>query len=117
MADENEIVERTGSGWQRLDGVDPMSPKSPVSATIDGETILIFRVGDGWRGVQRTCPHQNAPLRSAAIVSNGGMIRCSLHAYTFKLSDGKGVNCPGFRIDVYEVREQDGNLFAKKVHQ
>jgi nitrite reductase/ring-hydroxylating ferredoxin subunit len=43
------------------------------------------------------------------------MIRCAQHNYTFKLSDGKGVNCPGFKIKVYEVKREDGALFARTI--
>ena len=37
------------------------------------------------------------------------MLRCGRHGYTFKFSDGKGVNCPGYRLSIYEVvREAQG---------
>ena len=45
------------------------------------------------------------------------MIRCALHAYTFKLADGKGVNCPGYEIDVYEIAREGDALSARKVQQ
>ena len=41
------------------------------------------------------------------------MVRCPLHVFTFKLSDGKGVNCPGFKLTVYEIKEEDGKFFGR----
>ena len=43
------------------------------------------------------------------------MIRCGLHAYTFKLADGNGVNCPGYRIAVYEVMRDGSRLLGRRV--
>jgi len=44
-------------------------------------------------------------------MSNGSMLRCTRHNFIFRLSDGKGVNCVGLRLKVYEVREsEDGRL-------
>jgi nitrite reductase/ring-hydroxylating ferredoxin subunit len=40
------------------------------------------------------------------------MVRCTAHNYTFKLDTGRGVNCPGYAISVYDVVERDGALFA-----
>ncbi len=43
------------------------------------------------------------------------MIRCGLHAYTFKLADGNGVNCPGYRIAVYEVMSDGSRLMGRRI--
>ena len=43
------------------------------------------------------------------------MVSCPLHFFTVKLSDGKGVNCPGFRLKVYEIKEENGMLFGRSV--
>lgn len=103
----------TERDWQRLEGIDPAQGDFPARARLGDEGILIFRAGAGYRGVQRQCPHQRAPLTDAVIAGNGTMIRCTRHNYMFRLSDGKGVNCPGFKIAVYEVKEEGGALFAR----
>jgi nitrite reductase/ring-hydroxylating ferredoxin subunit len=101
--------------WQRLDGLDPVAGSFPARAKLDGEGILVFRTPDGFRGVERTCPHLKSTLIDATLVGNGAMIRCAQHNYTFKLADGRGVNCPGFRVKIYEVRPEDGSLFARAI--
>jgi nitrite reductase/ring-hydroxylating ferredoxin subunit len=99
--------------WEVLNGLHPETSKFPARAKVGGESILIFKLPNGFRGVQRACPHQKASLMDAMVMANGTMLRCALHAFTFRLSDGKGVNCPGFRLKLYEVKEQDGILLAK----
>lgn len=101
------------TAWQRLDGLDPEATQFPARAKIDGEAIIIFRTGTGFRGVQRTCPHLNATFLDAQLMNNGALLRCARHNYIFKLSDGKGVNCPGYRIAVYEVKRDGDALFAR----
>lgn len=93
----------TEAGWREVERVDPDGDAFPARTRIDGEDVLIFRVADGYRATQRTCPHQHASLADGVLVGNGAMLRCALHGYTYKLADGKGVNCPGFRIRVYDV--------------
>ena len=43
-------------------------------------------------------------VKAGANLSNG---------ITFKLSDGKGVNCPGFKVKVYEIKEENGALYGR----
>ena len=43
------------------------------------------------------------------------MLRCARHGYTFRFSDGKGVNCPGYRLSVYEVVQQADGLRARAI--
>jgi len=99
------------AAWEPL-AIDPAHAQFPARAVCGGQPIWVLRTNDGFRGIQETCPHDGRPLESATIVGNGAMVRCIYHNYTFKLSSGAGVNCPGFRIAVYDIREHDGQLFA-----
>jgi nitrite reductase/ring-hydroxylating ferredoxin subunit len=99
--------------WQPLGGVHPDAAKFPARATFEGESIVIFKTKTGFRGVQRSCPHMQATMMKAELTANDTMVRCPLHVFTFKLSDGKGVNCPGFKVKIYEVKEEGGALFGR----
>lgn len=101
--------------WLPIDGIDPEAASYPVRAEIGGEKVVVFRLGDGYRAVQRYCPHQNTDFSRGLVVGDGAMIRCGLHAYTFKLADGNGVNCPGYRIAVYEVMRNGSRLLGRRV--
>jgi nitrite reductase/ring-hydroxylating ferredoxin subunit len=105
----------TEGDWQKLDGLDPASAAFPARARFGSDGIVIVRTKDGYRGVARTCPHLKASLLDAIMMGNGTMIRCAQHAFTFRLADGKGINCPGHRLQVYDVKAEDGALFARAV--
>jgi nitrite reductase/ring-hydroxylating ferredoxin subunit len=100
--------------WERLE-IDPRSATFPAAASVGGAPIWVFAVNGGFRGVQEMCPHERRSLREARLVVDAKMVRCAYHNYTFKLTNGGGVNCPGFRIAVYEVKEEDGALYAQPV--
>ncbi len=100
--------------WIPIDDVDVDATGFPARAALGDEKIVIFRVGDGYRAVQRHCPHQNTDFSRGVIVGDGAMLRCGLHAYTFKLADGNGVNCPGYRIAVYEVMRDGARLLGRR---
>jgi nitrite reductase/ring-hydroxylating ferredoxin subunit len=100
--------------WQLLPGLHLETTKYPARANIAGESIVIFRTKTGFRGVQRSCPHMQATMMNAELVANDTMIRCPLHVFTFRLSDGKGVNCPGFRVRIYDVKEEGGALYGRR---
>src|SRR6185312_4542653 len=101
------------NSWRALVGIGAQGTRFPVRARFDGEGIVILRTKTGYRGVQRSCPHLQGTMMNAELTANDTMVRCPLHAFTFKLLDGKGVNCPGFRIKVYEVKEEGGAFYAK----
>ncbi len=96
--------------WQRIDGVDPAASEYPVEVEIGGEPVLIFRTATGYRGTEPLCPHQKVSLKTAILMANDTMIRCSRHNFTFRLEGGAGVNCPGMKLVTYDVRERDGFL-------
>ena len=55
-------------------------------------------------------PFAQAALTTAVQMSNGTMLRCTRHNFIFRLRDGKGVNCVGLQLKVYDVRETEGRL-------
>jgi nitrite reductase/ring-hydroxylating ferredoxin subunit len=110
IADLPQMTERP---WQPLFGLRADNTKYPARASLDGEGIVIFKTQAGYRGVQRSCPHMQATMLNAELAANETMVRCPLHVFTFRLSDGKGVNCPGFKVNVYEVKEEDGTFFGR----
>jgi nitrite reductase/ring-hydroxylating ferredoxin subunit len=111
--DNAESTHMTERPWHPLGGLRPDNTKYPARASIDGEGIVILRTKTGYRGVQRACPHMQATMMNAELTANDTMVRCPLHVFTFKLSDGKGVNCPGFKIKVYEIKEENGALYGR----
>jgi nitrite reductase/ring-hydroxylating ferredoxin subunit len=104
---------RAEAQWQLLAEVDPSTAEFPARARCGDDAILVLRLGTGFRGIERSCPHQKRPLNDAILQGGDKMIRCRWHSYVFRLSDGKAVNCPGYRLRVYDVKEENGALFAR----
>jgi nitrite reductase/ring-hydroxylating ferredoxin subunit len=115
FSEENSagLSQMTERPWHALVGLRPDNAKYPARASLDGDGIVILKTKTGYRGVQRSCPHMQATMLNAELAANDTMVRCPLHVFTFKLSDGKGVNCPGFKIKVYEIKEENGTLYGR----
>lgn len=101
------------SEWQVLAGLDPAAAEFPTRAKFVEETIVIFRAGAKFFGVQRACPHQGGNMAAAVLQANDTLIRCTRHNYVFRVANGKPVNCPGFRLTMYDVKEEGGRLLAR----
>ena len=104
----------TEPAWQALEDVNPDTAEFPVLTRVGEERILVFKIGDGFRGVERSCPHQQRSLHDAFLQGGDTMIRCRWHNYVFRLRDGKSVNCPGFKLKVFDVKLENGALLARR---
>jgi nitrite reductase/ring-hydroxylating ferredoxin subunit len=113
VADGDIAAPAAAAEWQALADIDPGTAEFPARARCGDDVILVFRVGAGFRGVERSCPHQKRPLNDAILQGGDKMIRCRWHSYVFRLSDGRAVNCPGYRLRVYDIKQENGALFAR----
>jgi nitrite reductase/ring-hydroxylating ferredoxin subunit len=116
MSDETLTAEAQpaeAADWQALEGINPDTAEFPVLARLGDERILVLRIGEGFRGVERSCPHQQRSLHDAFLQGGNTMIRCRWHNYVFRLTDGKAVNCPGFRLKVFEIKRENDVLLAR----
>lgn len=101
--------------WQDLGKCGQGESEYPMTGVVNGEEIVIFKNGDELCGVQRLCPHQDGDfLKKGMLIGNGKMIRCMLHGFVFKLDTGKGVNAGQHCINIFDIRQEDGRLMARK---
>jgi nitrite reductase/ring-hydroxylating ferredoxin subunit len=101
------------AAWHVLEGFDANAAKFPIRVRLNGEGILIFRYKEGYRGIERLCPHRQASLADAALMANGSVLRCFMHNFTFKLSDGKGVSPPNLTVRVFDIKVEDGIAYGR----
>jgi len=90
--------------WRAAEGIDLKNSTFPVLAKVGKERIVILDTGKGYRGVEMRCPHLQASMTAGIMMGNGTMVRCPKHNFIFRLTDGKGVNCVGLTLKVYDVR-------------
>jgi nitrite reductase/ring-hydroxylating ferredoxin subunit len=102
-----------GDGWLPLAGLDPETATFPSRVRLGSEGIVVFRTKTGFRGTDRVCPHMKASMLNAEVTADGTMVRCMLHVFTFRLSDGKGVNCPGFKLRLFEIKQVGARLYGR----
>ena len=97
--------------WQVLEGLDPDTaefPRSPASATREFWCFASARLPR-----HRTkLPASAASLHDAFLQASDTMLRCRWHNYVFRLRDGKGINCPGYKLKVFEVK-RDNNMLLR----
>jgi nitrite reductase/ring-hydroxylating ferredoxin subunit len=101
--------------WQVLEGLDPDTAEFPAQSRVGDARILVLRIGEGFRGIERSCPHQQRSLHDAFLQAGDTMLRCRWHNYVFRLRDGKGINCPGYKLKVFEIKRHNNMLLARAV--
>lgn len=75
---------------------------------VEGEGVVVFRVGAALRAVSTRCPHQDGPIHEGAV--QGGEVVCPSHSYRYELASGRCTNVPGYELRRYRVRERAGRV-------
>jgi nitrite reductase/ring-hydroxylating ferredoxin subunit len=96
--------------WRTAEGLDPATAHFPAIAKLGDERVVILHTGKGYRGIELRCPHQKAIMTLGIMMGASTMVRCPKHNFIFRLTDGKGVNCVGLNLKVYEVRSNGEGL-------
>jgi 3-phenylpropionate/trans-cinnamate dioxygenase ferredoxin subunit len=97
----------------------PFSPVAPAAdipvgsakcLDINGRSVLVAHLPDGFHAVENRCSHAASPLDCRRILK-GGQVLCPLHGARFDLRTGAAKTAPAFRpIPVYAVRVSDGTV-------
>lgn len=91
---------------------------------VEGETILVYHLKDGFYATQSLCTHTLGPLKYGKILDNC-KIQCPLHHARFNIKTGKVIDWanfpPGIQIlnfvrsekalKTYKVKRKNGKLF------
>ena len=72
-----------------------------ATVSIDGRDIVILSEEDGYRAIDRWCPHEDGDLGEGIMF--GKHIKCPVHGYIFELAKGQCLNQLNMRARVYEV--------------
>ena len=78
---------------------------------VDGQRIVLFRVGDRHYAMDASCPHEGGPLADGAI--EGLRIVCPWHGYDFHLKTGECGMDPDLRALTYPVKIQGEDLLIE----
>lgn len=89
--------------------------KEPVLGHVDGEEVLLLRVGAENYAISPHCTHYHGPLAEGLVV--GRTVRCPWHHACFDLRTGEALRAPAIDpLDCWNVEENDGivSVVAKR---
>lgn len=91
---------------QRVARVDELVEGALLRVERGGRVIGVCRHDGRLAAFDARCPHMHADL-TEGLLHDGG-VACPHHLWHFDLASGECTMVPGYRIDVFEVREEDG---------
>ncbi len=81
----------------------------------EGRDLALARVHGVVYAIDNVCPHRNGELGRGDL--QGYHLYCPLHAWSFDLRDGKAFFPQGAKVECFEVKEEDGRIFARRKPQ
>jgi nitrite reductase/ring-hydroxylating ferredoxin subunit len=97
--------------FERIAGIDEVTPAHPKRVTIGAREVVLFRVGDEIFAVENLCPHQQFSVFHQGVL-DGCTITCPMHAWSFDIRSGKAVVGSG-RIRTFELRIVGNEVLIK----
>jgi nitrite reductase/ring-hydroxylating ferredoxin subunit len=74
----------------------------------DGKRLAVFFTGAEYYAIDDTCLHAGGPLHEGGL--QGTTVVCPWHHWEFDLKDGSCALNPHHKLDVYMVREREGEV-------
>ena len=74
------------------------------------QEFLIFHTPSGWTAFDNTCPHAGAPIYAEHF--DGDCVTCVYHGLRFRASDGACPDAPGWELEPFPVRLEDGQVLV-----
>jgi len=79
---------------------------------LEGGSIAVYRLEDGFYATQIRCTHQRAMLSKGFVF--GDVIECPLHQGRFHIPTGKALGAPVSEdLETFDVRVEDGKVYVK----
>ena len=101
-----------GEEWHRVADAAEVQEDTPLSVTIDGNSIGIYRLGDDLHAMEDICPHAYALLSEGFI--DGDTVECPLHEAQFHIPSGRCLREPGGRdLKSYPVKQEGGAVYVQ----
>lgn len=86
--------------------VEKFSEGQAKTVSIAGRKIAVFQRGTEYFALEDQCPHRGASLGQGHICEVA--VTCPLHGWQFDLTTGESLTRPGYRVDVFEVKVEEG---------
>jgi toluene monooxygenase system ferredoxin subunit len=98
--------------WKRVCRMSEVTENSVKKFDVDGIAILIVNYGEGFRAIPPICPHMEEPLEESGIVARC-VLTCTKHLWAWNLQSLDMQGETERPLKTYEIREEEGALFAR----
>lgn len=89
-----------------------LTEDQPLSVTLNGARIGLFRLDETVHAIEDICPHAFALLSEGFV--DGQTVECPLHEALFDIPTGKCLREIGQRdLKTYEVKIDGGNILVR----
>ena len=78
---------------------------------VEGRSIALFRIKEGYYATANTCLHRGGPLGEGNLTE--GVVTCPWHGWKFDVRTGSFTVIPTLKVVTYKVKEQDGSLMVE----
>lgn len=78
---------------------------------VDGRTIALFRIKDGYYAMANNCLHRGGPLGEGNLA--GEVVTCPWHGWKFDVRTGAFTVIPTLKVATYKVTERDGSVMVE----
>lgn len=104
--------------WTVVCGIDDIVPDTGVCASVDGEQVAIFRVGDGdFYAITNVDPHSQAAVLSRGLVGSVGeriVVASPIYKQHFDLRSGECLESPEHAVRTWRVRLQGDRVLVRR---
>lgn len=91
--------------------LDDLAEARPHRVEVDGQPVVLVRIGDDVRALHDTCSHAEYSLAEGEVVDDE--IECALHGSMFSLATGRPSCLPAMKpVPTYEVTVDDGEVLV-----
>jgi nitrite reductase/ring-hydroxylating ferredoxin subunit len=81
------------------------------NVTLDGVEITIFQTPTGYVARSGVCKHNAFKLELCEI--SGDVVRCPLHGWTYRISNGKGIKPSWTTLDHFDLEVRGEEIWVK----
>ncbi len=95
------------SGWVDVGKAEGIVPGHPAHIELDGTSIAVFKLEDGFHAIEDVCTHDGGHLTGGCV--EGDQIVCPRHGARFSIKTGEALTAPAYEpTAIFPVRIEKG---------
>jgi nitrite reductase/ring-hydroxylating ferredoxin subunit len=76
-----------------------------------GRPLALFNVSGTFHAISNVCLHRGGPLGQGVL--DGAVVLCPWHAWSFDVTTGVSTVNPELKVQRFDVKVEDGQVFVK----